>query len=47
MRTLVSRRRIAMSAGGHFFEAPVVFAAQPLHPLGGSLFEFRVILILP
>src|SRR5450432_2170205 len=45
--TLVSRSGVAMSAGGYFFKAMVVFAAQLLHPLGGSLFELGMVLVLP
>src|SRR5258708_5507994 len=47
MITLVSRRNVAISAGGRFFKALVVFAAQLLYPLGRSLLELGVVLILP
>jgi hypothetical protein len=36
-----------MSAGGKLLEALVVFSPQLLHPPGGSLFEFGVVLVLP
>src|SRR5258708_20439125 len=47
MITLVSRRNVAISAGRRFFKALVVFAWQLLYPLGRSLLELGVDLILP
>src|SRR5437016_2566928 len=47
MMTLVSSRNVAISAGGDFFKALVVFATQLLHPLGGSLFELGMVFVLP
>src|ERR1035438_4883304 len=47
MMTLVSSSKVAMSTAGYFLKTPIIFAAQLLHPPGGSLLEFRVVLILP
>src|ERR1017187_6294582 len=47
MMTLVSRRKVAISAAGYFLEALVVFLAQLFDPLGSSLLEFGMVLVLP
>jgi hypothetical protein len=38
---------MAMSAGGYFFKALLVLPAKLGHPLGRTLLEFGMILILP
>src|ERR1035437_8043550 len=45
--TQVSKRNVAMSPAGYFFEAPVVFLAHLLDPLGGPLLEVGLLSILP
>src|ERR1039458_7814583 len=45
--TQVSKRDVAMSTAGYFFEALVVFLAQLFDPLGCSLLEFGMVLVLP
>src|ERR1035441_9907477 len=45
MMTQVSKRNVAMSTAGYFFEALVVFLAQLLDPLGRSLLEFGMVLV--
>src|ERR1035437_951725 len=45
--TQVSKRNVAMSPAGYFFEAPVVFLAQLLDPLGGPLLELGMVLVFP
>src|ERR1039457_6458597 len=47
MMTLVSRRKVAISAAGYFFEALGGFLAQLFDPLGRSLLEFGMVLVLP
>src|SRR5712691_9834787 len=47
MITLVSRRKVAMLAGGYFFETLLVLLAQFAHPLGRSTLEFGVVFVLP
>src|ERR1039458_8657907 len=47
MMTLVSSRKVAMSTVGYSFQAPIVFPAQLLNPLSGSLLQLRVVLVLP
>src|ERR1035441_1908888 len=45
--TQVSRRNVAMSTAGQFFEACVVLLAQLLDPFRGSLLEFGMVLVFP
>jgi hypothetical protein len=45
--TLVSSRKVAISARGHFLKAALILAPELVHPLGRSLFELRVILVFP
>src|SRR5580658_6237440 len=47
MMTLVSSKKVAMSAGGYFIEAQVVLPTETLHPFGSALLELRVVLVLP
>src|ERR1039458_8689832 len=45
--TQVSKRNVAMSTPGYFFEPLVVFLAQLFDPLGCSFLEFGMVLVLP
>src|SRR5260370_31019114 len=45
--TQVSKRNVAISTSGYFFEALIVLLAQLLDPLGCSLLEFGMVLVLP
>src|ERR1035438_5246074 len=45
--TQVSKRNVAISTAGHFFEALVVLLAQLLDPFVGPLPEFGMVLVFP
>src|SRR5258708_9889371 len=45
--TQVSKRNVAISTSGYFFEALVVLLAQLFDPLGCSILQFGMVLVLP
>src|ERR1700687_2670302 len=45
--TQVSKRNVAMSTAGQFFEALVVLLAQLLDPFRGPLLELGMVLVFP
>jgi hypothetical protein len=47
MMMLVSSRKVAMSAGGYFFEPALALLAQFPDPLRRTLLQFGVVLVLP
>ena len=47
MMTLVSRRNVAISAGGYLFEALIIFTAQFADVFGRTLFQLGMILLIP